>query len=107
MIERAKELIEKRLRNAALYAKRIKGRGKWMFVHETQDPISLSERLKENGIESRYVFPPLNKCPAFRQHTRGKFSVAERVWQTGLCLPTGPHLEEQDIERICEVVNGH
>lgn len=103
-LERADELIAKRLRNAERYKSQLKGRGKWLFCVETPDSRGLQKRLLDNGIESRPVFTPLHLCPAYRNYAKGPYKTSESIWQTHLALPTGPHLSEADQDRIIELV---
>lgn len=104
-LERIDELVSKRLENAARYKQALKGRGKWLFVAECPNPVSLANELRANGIDSRPVFRPLHLTQAFRQ--AGKFPNAERIWETGLCLPTGPHLNPEAQKRVVEIVTRH
>jgi perosamine synthetase len=104
-LERIDQLVAKRLENAARYAAAIPGRGKWLFVAETENPVTLQERLKKCGVDSRPVFKPLHLTQAFRQD--GKFPKAEKAWTSGLCLPTGPHLTQQEQEKVIEIVSLH
>ena len=106
-LERFDELLEKRLANARRYSEALPGRGKWLFCVETRDPIGLAGFLKENGIETRPVFTPLHLSPAFRHLARGKYKVAEEIWMNHLALPTGPHLQEQEQERVVSLVTEH
>lgn len=102
-LERADDLISRRLRNAAFYKQRLPGKGKWLFVVEIPDPAGLQRFLKDSGIDSRPVFKPLHLSPAFK--TPGHFPKAEKMWMNGLCLPTGPHLEQQQLERVTNLVD--
>lgn len=104
-LERIDELVNRRLGNAARYKSALNGRGKWLFVAECPNPVSLAGHLRANGIDSRPVFRPLHMTQAFRQ--AGKFKNAERIWETGLCLPTGPHLSPEDQKRVIEHVARH
>jgi perosamine synthetase len=104
-LERIEDLVAKRLENAERYKSALKGRGKWLFVAECPNPVSLADHLRANGIDSRPVFRPLHMTQAFRQ--AGKFKNAERIWETGLCLPTGPHLSPEDQKRVIEHVARH
>lgn len=103
-LERIDELVAKRLQNAERYRQALKGRGKWLFVAETENPVALAGHLRANGVDTRPVFRPLHLTQAFRQD--GKFKNAERIWETGLCLPTGPHVSPEQVEKITELVNG-
>ena len=104
-LERIDELIQKRLENAERYAQALKGKGKWLFVAYTPNPVSLASHLRANGIETRSVFRPLHLTKAFR--CDGKFKNAERIWETGLCLPTGPHLTKEQQEKVTQLVDQH
>ncbi len=106
-LERFDQLLAARLRNAETYARLIPGFGKWLFVAETKNPRDLARHLRENGVDTRPVFTPLHLSPAFRPYAKGKYKEAEHIWQTGLCLPTGPHVTEAACHRIAELVHGH
>lgn len=102
-LERADDLIARRFRNAAYYKQRLPGKGKWLFVVRTSDPKGLQTHLKGHGIDSRPVFKPLHLSPAFQQE--GYFPKAMDMWQNGLCLPTGPHLQEEELIRVTNLVD--
>jgi perosamine synthetase len=104
-LERADDLVAKRLHNASLYSERLEGKGKWLFVADCDNPVAVAEVLRKHKIETRPVFRPLHMTKAFR--FGGKFKVAERLWERGLCLPTGPHVTEEQITRICDLVSLH
>lgn len=103
-LERLDELVAQRLANARRYSEALKGKGKWLFVAETPNPVSLANHLKAHGVDTRPVFRPLHLCQAFRQE--GKFKNAEQIWASGLCLPTGPHVSPEQVEKITELVDG-
>lgn len=104
-LERADDLIAKRLRNAAYYKQRLLGYGRWLFVARTENPAALQQHLKDNGVDSRPVFKPLHLSPAFK--TEGHFPKAMDMWKNGLCLPTGPHIDEPQLKRIVELIHEH
>lgn len=104
-LERFDELLCARLRNADAYGNHLKGRGKWLFCVETDNPRGLQQHLKENGVESRPIFTPLHLSPAFRVYAKGKYKVSEEVWMNHLALPTGPHLKEEEQERVVDLVS--
>ena len=104
-LERIDELVAKRLENAKRYSEALKGRGKWLFVAECPNPVTLAKHLERHGVQARPVFRPLHLTQAFRQS--GKFKNAEKIWETGLCLPTGPHLEKEQQEKVIALVTQH
>ena len=58
--------------------------------------------LEEMNIESRRLWVPLHmQRPYVSCRTRGG-RVAERLFETGLCLPSGTALTEADLDRICK-----
>ena len=105
-LERFDALLSDRQRNARLFSERLRGKGRWLFVCECKDPVGLQRHLKENGVDSRPVFTPLHRSPAFRAYAKGNYRGADKVWQSGLCLPTGPHVSQQQVEKITGLVNG-
>lgn len=104
-LERFDELLDSRLKNAARYAEQLPGKGKWLFCVEAENPHALQAHLKENGVDSRPVFTPLHLSPAFRAYAKGKYKVAEQVWVNHLALPTGPHLQQEQQERVIHLVS--
>lgn len=75
-------------------------------------PDQLINKLEEYNIESRNIWKPLHMQPIFQgckfySHKMGE-SVAERLFKTGVCLPSGSNLskEEQDIviEKIKDII---
>lgn len=105
-LERFDDLLAKRLANARAFSSQIRGRGQWLFCAETENPVALARHLKENGVDTRPIFTPLHLCPAFRQYAKGKYKVAERTWETHLCLPTGPHVSQEQQQKIVGLING-
>jgi perosamine synthetase len=104
-LERFDDLLAARLRNAKAYASVLPGKGKWLFCVECDDPRGLQHYLKEHGVDSRPIFTPLHLSPAFRVYAKGKYRVSEEIWSRHLCLPTGPHVSLQQVEKISELVN--
>lgn len=105
--ERAPELIGKRLRNIEQYRASLPGRGKWLFVVESPNPRALAAHMKEHGIDTRPVFVPLHRSPAFRHYARGNYPVSDRIWAHGLCLPSGPHMSPEMVEHVITTIKNH
>lgn len=65
---------------------------------------SILEHLTEENIEARPVWKPLHMQPLFAgckyySHDRSDH-VAERLFQTGICLPSGTSMTEEDQMRV-------
>ena len=106
-IERFDTLLVMRLENARKYREVLPGKGKWLFVVDSDNPMELAKHLEANGVQTRSVFTPLHRSPAFSVYAKGKYKVADRIWERGLCLPTGPHVSANDIDKIVELVHGY
>lgn len=60
--------------------------------------------LADQQIESRYLWNPLHLQPVFKHYPYFGGSVAEDLFQKGLCLPSGEQLTELEMERIVEII---
>jgi perosamine synthetase len=104
-IERFDSLLERRLKNVEIYNRNIKGRGKWLFCVQTEDPMGLAAYLKEHGVDSRPIFTPMHRSPAFRMYAKGRYKESDHIWETHLCLPTGPHVTPEQAQTITELID--
>jgi len=61
-------------------------------------------RLEAEGIESRPLWKPMHLQPVFEASRFYGHEVAERLFATGLCLPSGSSLTEGDLDEIISLV---
>ena len=87
-LERIDEILGERLEASAYYKKHLNGFGKWLFCVEG-DREKISGHLRKHNIDTRPIFYPLNKCPAFK--TKGKFPVSEWIHENHICIPMAHH----------------
>jgi perosamine synthetase len=107
-IERKKEMLVK-------YQQALRGLGSVKFFE--QDLINttpwfidilcerrsdLQEHLKQRGIGTRAMYPPINKQDAYQRV--GDHPVSELVGRQGLWLPSSSQLTDQQIETVCDAV---
>ena len=52
------------------------------------------------GIETRRLWKPLHLQPVFAQTPHYVNGISERLFQNGLCLPSGPYVTEEDVAFI-------
>ncbi|MFN8019719.1 MAG: DegT/DnrJ/EryC1/StrS family aminotransferase [Acidimicrobiales bacterium] len=65
----------------------------------------LRERLAARGIETRTYFVPMHLQPAyFHAHRGERYPVAEELGRTGLYLPSGPELSDDDVAFVAREV---
>ncbi len=65
---------------------------------------TLREHLEQFDIESRPIWKPMHLQPVFAGARRRGGAVAERLFATGLCLPSGSSLTEGQQERVVGAV---
>ena len=64
----------------------------------------LSARLAAAGVESRPLWKPMHLQPVFRDAPAYVNGVSEARFRQGLCLPSGPLVTDDDVERIVEII---
>jgi dTDP-4-amino-4,6-dideoxygalactose transaminase len=62
--------------------------------------------LEEQNIEARPLWKPMHMQPVFHGMRCQGGTISERLFETGLCLPSGSDLRESDIERVVSVMRG-
>ena len=77
----------------------------WMFtvlLEGGRNRDEVAEVLRKRGIETRPVFPPMHLLPPYAHLAKpGDLPVGEDLARRGMNLPTGAHLEEAQVDRIC------
>jgi perosamine synthetase len=79
----------------------------WLYTLRVSEELAiarddLAERLLQNGIETRPVFHPLHRMPAFERFApdAAAFPVSDRLAETGLSLPSAVTLTQDDVDVI-------
>lgn len=65
--------------------------------------IEIVRKLQERGIEARPIWNPMHQQPVFSDAdyvTAGGTSVADKLFGSGLCLPSGSQLNETQQDRV-------
>lgn len=128
-LSRIEEIIAEKRRVAASYSRHLASvRGLrlpvekpwarnvyWMYAI-TVDPDAfgrtrdeLASALHDNGVETRTFFCPMNQQPClekFEGFRKIACPVADRLWETGIYLPSTITLTGTQIVRICETIAG-
>ncbi len=60
--------------------------------------------LERHRIEARPVWKPMHLQPLYRECPVVGGGVGERLFDTGLCLPSGSSLEPAQVDRIADIV---
>lgn len=75
------------------------------FIHEDEAGFSREElrmALWDDHIESRPLWKPMHMQPVFAHHPAYLNGVSQRLFENGLCLPSGSNMSENDLNRIYE-----
>ncbi|MCX6843323.1 MAG: DegT/DnrJ/EryC1/StrS family aminotransferase [candidate division WOR-3 bacterium] len=66
--------------------------------------LGLLQALEKVNIEARPLWKPMHLQPVFKGCRVRGGAVSERLFENGLCLPSGSALTEEELDRICKVV---
>ncbi len=67
----------------------------------------LSARLTAADIESRPLWKPMHLQPVFAKAPAYVNGVSEALFAQGLCLPSGPMVRDEDVDRIVEIIKNY
>lgn len=61
--------------------------------------------LEKDMIETRPLWKPMHLQPIFKQYPFYGTTIAENLFNIGLCLPSGSNLLTQDLNRVMDEIN--
>lgn len=120
------ERIAKRRSNNEFYSKNLSHIKGITFLREEQSSFSnrwlttiiidptktndisckiIQQALEKDNIETRPLWKPMHLQPIFENCPSYANGVSEKLFNLGLCLPSGSNLSEQDLERIVFQIN--
>jgi dTDP-4-amino-4,6-dideoxygalactose transaminase len=65
-------------------------------------PEEVRKHLEHLDIEARPAWKPMHLQPAFSGSPVRGGAVAEEVFRTGLCLPSGSRMSDDDVDRVAD-----
>jgi dTDP-4-amino-4,6-dideoxygalactose transaminase len=79
---------------------------KWLTVvlSNSESPENIRLKLEADNIESRPLWKPLHTQPVFKNAPAYVDGTSEKLFQKGLCLPSGTAMTEEDQERIIKII---
>lgn len=111
-IQRKREIFD-------YYKKQLEPTGKFSFLEEfkntysnrwltvilslEENPELLKSKLEADNIESRPLWKPLHLQPVFKDAPAYIDGTSEKLFQKGLCLPSGTAMTEEDLYRIVKL----
>ena len=60
--------------------------------------------LRINKIESRPIWKPMHLQPLYNKYKFYNNNYSEKLFDLGLCLPSGTTLTEEQISKISEII---
>jgi dTDP-4-amino-4,6-dideoxygalactose transaminase len=72
----------------------------WLTVITVDDPTPFREHLESLDIEARPAWKPMHMQPVFAGCEMRGGAVAEEIFRTGLCLPSGSSMTDADVDRV-------
>lgn len=84
----------------------------WMYALTVEPEFGLTRdelagRLAQAGVETRTFFCPMNQQPILKElpgFQSENCPVADRLWETGLYLPSAPNLSDEELQFVCDAV---
>ena len=82
---------------------------RWLTVivlddNSTIDKDQIRLHLESNNIESRPVWKPMHLQPIFNECKMYGGGVSEKLFQKGLCLPSGSSMTQVDLSRVVKEI---
>jgi perosamine synthetase len=74
----------------------------WFIDILCERRAELQDHLKQRGIGTRAMYPPVNRQPAYQR--AGYHPVSELVGRQGLWLPSSSQLTDQQIDTVCDTI---
>lgn len=69
---------------------------------ENGDIEALCKALDKHGIEARPLWKPMHLQPVYKDAPAYLNGVSERLFKTGMCLPSGPWVSDDDVRYIVD-----
>lgn len=67
-------------------------------------PTQVLEALEKENIEGRHLWKPMHLQPIFEQYDYIGGNVSERLFNTGLCLPSDTKMTDEDLRRTVSTI---
>ena len=68
------------------------------------DVTALCDALNAKGIEARPLWKPMHLQPVYQDASAFVNGVSETLFNTGICLPSGPWVTDEDVKFIVDCI---
>jgi len=69
-------------------------------------PIDMMVALEKENIESRPIWKPMHMQPVFAKYDFIGTGVSQKIFETGVCLPSDTKMGDAELDRICGIIRG-
>lgn len=102
---------ERKIKFTAQHVDKSKLSSYWLnaFMFEgVVDIERLSYNLRQASVETRRIFSPMNRQPAFVSSSNAArlFENSDSIFNAGICLPSSSTLSEDEISTVVDVLHG-
>lgn len=67
-------------------------------------PVDLMKKLRMDNVEARPVWKPMHLQPFFAKYDHIGGTVAEDLYENGVCLPSDTKMTDEDLTRVCNLI---
>jgi perosamine synthetase len=107
-VKRKKEIWQRYVHNLhgvqgiSMFEHDIEHTTPWFIDSLVENRDSLIAHLKQEGIGTRTMYPPINKQIAYK--LEGEYIISNTVGEKGLWLPSSVQLSNDEIDKICKKI---
>ena len=79
---------------------------RWLstLTFERTDPERVRLALEAENIESRPLWKPMHLQPLFNGALHIENGTSQKLFEQGLCLPSGTRMSREDVSRVCTIL---
>lgn len=67
-------------------------------------PQKIIDALEKENIESRPLWKPMHMQPLFKNALAFENAMSQKLFETGICLPSGSNMLDKDVGRVCDII---
>ncbi len=81
---------------------------RWLttLTFKTKDIQNIIDLLEESNCECRPLWKPMHQQPLFKDAVSITNGVSERLYNRGLCLPSGTTMTKEDVKYVSTLIKG-
>lgn len=75
-----------------------------ILFNKELDTEAFCLKLDKAGIEARPLWKPMHLQPVYKDALTYANGVSEKLYKTGICLPSGPWVSDEDVKYIVDTI---